>query len=91
MIAECAPAAQDLTNRRYRRKGVVDEVERGANRVKSSTRARVEHSIGVIKRIFGFVEVRYRGLEKNANRLFVTAALANLYLVKRRLLRTVPG
>ena len=91
VIAECAPAARDLINRRCRRKGVVDEVERGANRAKSSVRARVEHSIGVIKRVFGFVKVRYRGLEKNANRLFVTAGLANLFLVRRRLLRMAPA
>jgi IS5 family transposase len=34
--------------------------------------------IGVIKRIFGFAKVRYRGLAKNGNRLFVAAALSNL-------------
>ena len=39
--------ARDLTNRRYRYKGLVDEVERAANRATSSVRARVEHSIGV--------------------------------------------
>ena len=38
-------------------------------------------------RIFGFQKVRYRGLAKNLHRLEVTAALANLYLVRRRLLR----
>jgi transposase, IS5 family len=30
--------------------------------------------------------VRYRGLDKNANRLFVTCALVNLFLVRKRLL-----
>ena len=50
-------------------------------------RARVEHSIGVIKRVFGFAKVRYRGLDKNAHRLFVTCALANLFIVRHRLLR----
>jgi IS5 family transposase len=44
---------------------VVDEVERGKNRTKSKVRARVEHSIGIIKRVFGFAKVRYRGLSKN--------------------------
>ena len=48
-------------------------------------RAKVEHTIGVMKRIFGFAKVRYRGLVKNAHRLFVTAALANLYLARRSL------
>lgn len=42
---------------------------------------------GVIKNIFGFRKVRYRGLAKNLHRLEVTAALANLYIVRQRLLR----
>jgi IS5 family transposase len=87
VIQACAPNAQDMTNRRYRRKGEVDEVERARNRTKSSVRAKVEHPFLVIKRIFGFAKTRYRGLEKNAHRLFVTCALTNLYLVRRRLLR----
>lgn len=89
VIKQHAPKARDLTHRRYRYKDWVDEAERARNRTKSTTRARVEHSIGVIKRIFGFVKVRYRGLEKNAHRLFVTCALANLYLVRKQLLRVV--
>lgn len=86
VIAEHAPEARDFTHRRYRHRGVVDEVQRAKNRTKSKVRAKVEHAIGVIKRIFGFVKVRYRGLEKNANRLFATCALANLYLVRGKLL-----
>jgi transposase, IS5 family len=86
-IAACAPNAQDMTNRRYRRKGEVDEVERAKNKTKSSVRAKVEHPFLVIKQVFGFVKTRYRGLEKNAHRLFVTCALTNLYLMRRRLLR----
>jgi len=42
------------------------------------------HVIGVIKLKFGFTKVRYRGLEKNANRLFATCGLANLYIVRHR-------
>ena len=87
VIREHAPYAQDFTHRRYRQGGVVDETERAKNRTKSKVRAKVEHAIGVIKRVFGFVKVRYRGLAKNAHRLFVTCALANLYLVRGRLLR----
>ncbi len=86
-IQDCAPNAQDMTNRRYRRNGVVDEVERAKNTTKSKVRAKVEHPFLVIKRIFGFAKTRYKGLEKNAHRLFVTCALANLYMVRRRLLR----
>jgi transposase, IS5 family len=86
VMREHAPNARDFTHRRYRFKGVVDEIERAKNRSKSSVRARVEHVFGVIKRVFGFQKVRYRGLNKNAHRLFVTCALANLFVVRTRLL-----
>jgi IS5 family transposase len=88
VIKKHAPNAKDFTNRRYRHRGVVDEIERAKNRTKSRVRAKVEHSIGVIKRVFGFAKVRYRGLAKNTNRLFVVCALANLFMVRRRLLGT---
>ena len=39
------------------------------------------------QRVFGFSKVRYRGLEKNAQRLFVTCALTNLFMVRGHLLR----
>ena len=42
---------------------------------------------GVMKLKFGFVKVRYRGLRKNANRLFATCALVNLFVVRKQLLR----
>src|ERR1700758_1799077 len=87
VIRRRAPRARDFVNRRYRHRGVVDEVERAKNRTKSKVRARVEHSIGVIKRVFGFAKVRYRGLKKNAHRLLVTCALANLFMARRHLLR----
>src|SRR5437867_3788252 len=87
VIRESAPKARDFTNRRYRHRGVVDEVERAKNRTKSKVRARVEHVIGIIKRVFCFAKVRYRGLKKNTHRLLVTCALANLFTVRRHLLR----
>ncbi len=87
VLCQHAPKARDLTNRRYRYKGVVNEVERAKNRVKSQILSRVEHAFGVIKGVFHFTKVRYRGLEKNARRLFVTCVLANLYLVRKLLLR----
>jgi len=39
-----------------------------------------------IKRVFGFTKVRYRGLLKNRHRLVVAAALANLFMMRKRLL-----
>ena len=91
VIREHAPKARDFTNRRYRHRGVVDEVERAKNRTKSKVRARVEHAIGVIKRVFGFAKLRYRGLQKNTHRLLVTCALANLFMARRHLLRGQPA
>jgi transposase, IS5 family len=87
VIREIAPRAQDCTRRRYRYKDRIDEGERSKNRTKSSVRSKVEHVFGVMKLKFGFTKVRYRGLAKNANRLFATCALVNLFLVRRKLLR----
>jgi len=87
VIRKHAPHALDFTNRRYRLNGVVDEVQRAKNRTKSKVRAKVEHVFGVIKGVFGFVKVRYRGLNKNANRLFATCALTNLFIVRSQLLK----
>lgn len=88
-IRAAAPRAADFTNRKYRFPGGrIDEAEKGRNRTKSKVRAKVEHPIGVIKRIFGFAKTRYRGLAKNRHRLEVTAALTNLFMVRRQLLRT---
>ena len=89
VIREYAPQAKDCTHRRYRYKDCVDEAERARNRTKSSVRSKVEHVFGVMKLKFGFVKVRYRGLAKNANRLFATCALVNLFMVRKKLLRPV--
>jgi IS5 family transposase len=86
VIHRCAPQAQDCTHRRYRYQDRTDEVEREKNRSKSTVRSKVEHVFAVMKLQFGFVKVRYRGLAKNANRLFATCALVNLYMVRRKLL-----
>ncbi len=60
--------------------------ERRLNRLRSATRARGEHAFHVVKRLWGFAKVRYRGLAKNTARLLTAFALANLYLLRRRLL-----
>jgi IS5 family transposase len=56
------------------------------NRQRSQIRARGEHPFHVVKRLWGFMKVRYRGLVKNTARAFTLFGLANLYLVRRRLL-----
>jgi len=87
VIRQRAARAKDFTNRVYRRHGKINEIEKAKNRTKSQVRAKVEHVFGVIKRVFGFQKVCYRGLAKNLHRLQVTAALANLFMVRRRLLK----
>lgn len=85
-MRKAAPRARDFTNQRYRWGKRIDMAIKAKNRTKSQVRAKVEHAIGVIKRVFGFQKVRYRGLDKNLHRLEVSAALANLFLHRRRLL-----
>ncbi|MGH2375730.1 MAG: IS5 family transposase [bacterium] len=82
-----APKAKDFTQRRGRGYRYLSDYDRWINRARSRIRARVEHTIGVIKRVFGFAKVRYRGIAKNANRLFVTCALANLFIARHHLFR----
>lgn len=55
------------------------------NRKQSSIRARVEHVFRVIKRQFGFTKTRYRGLAKNAAQVNMLVGLANLYMLRGRL------
>ena len=87
-IREHAPKAKDFTNRKGHRFRPLRDTDRATNRTKSRVRAKVEHPFLVLKRIFGFSNVRYRGLDKNANRLFVACGLVNLYIARRWLLRT---
>ena len=53
---------------------------------KASIRAKVEHPFWVIKRQFGYVKVKYRGLAKNTANLVTLFALSNLWMVRKRLL-----
>jgi IS5 family transposase len=86
-----APKARDFTNEKGRANHPLTQAQRAKNRLKSRVRAKVEHAFGVIKRVFGFTKVCYRGLMKNANRVFVTAALANLFLARGYLSRDPQG
>jgi transposase, IS5 family len=58
------PGAQDMTCRRTKYKDGVDEQARRKNRNKSKVRAEVEWPFRLLKRVFGFTKVRYRGLKK---------------------------
>ena len=87
VIRARAPKAQDFTHEKATRAHPLTDDQKARNKTKSKVRAKGEHPFLVIKRLFGFAKIRYRGLMKNAHRLFVTCALANLFLVRRRLLR----
>ena len=56
------------------------------NRIIAMVRAKVEHPFRVIKRQFGHVKTRYRGLAKNRAQLFTLFALGNLFMLRRRLM-----
>jgi transposase, IS5 family len=84
-IHEAAPDAQDMTNRRTRFRNYVDEEGKRKNKTKSRVRAMVEHPFRILKRVFGFTKVRYRGLKKNHEWLCAAFALVNLYQHRNRL------
>jgi IS5 family transposase len=84
---QCAQA-QGLryqVNRRGTHQRPLTAAQRRTNRRRSQARARGEHAFHVVKRLWGFTKVRYRGLAKNTVRLFAAFALANLYLLRRHL------
>jgi IS5 family transposase len=74
-----------MTSRRTRYKQAVDELQRRKNRTKARVRAKVEHPFRILKRVFGFVKVRFRGLKKNHDHLCAAFALVNLYMHRKRL------
>lgn len=80
LIAEKPSKLRAMKNKRERR-----YAERWEH-YKASVRAKVEHPFRVIKRQFGYVKVRYRGLAKNAAQVLTLFALSNLWMSRRRLL-----
>ena len=76
------------------KRGLIKAVPEGAlkeltvmlERKKAQIRSRVEHPFHVVKNLFHYKKVSYRGLLKNGARLFTQFALANLVLAKRALL-----
>ena len=63
-------------------KQIVEELET----LKARIRARVEHPFRVIKRQFGFMKVRFKGLAKNTAQVIPLFALSNLWMARKRLL-----
>ena len=73
-------------NRRGTKAKPLTDHQKAINRSRSRRRAFGEFPFHVVKRLWGFTKVRYRGLKKNAARGVTMFGLANLYLVRRRLL-----
>ena len=63
-----------------------DAIAEQMEHVKARIRAKVEHPFRVIKRQFGHVKVRYRGLAKNTAQLHTLFALSNLWMARHRLM-----
>lgn len=75
-----------MTNRRVQKsQGVVDQQEKRKNRNKSRVRAKVEWPFRILKQIFKYTKVRYRGIKKNHEWLLAAFALVNLYQHRKRL------
>ena len=80
LIAEKRSKIEAIKNRRERK------CAKRWEHYKASVRAKVEHPFRVIKRQFGYVKVRYRGLAKNTAQVLTLFALSNLWMARRRLL-----
>jgi IS5 family transposase len=75
------PGKRRALDKSRRSHELIDEIEQ----LKASVRAKVEHPFRVIKRQFGHVKVRYRGLKKNTAQLSTLFALANLWMARKKL------
>jgi len=80
LIAEKPSTIKAMKTKREQREA------RTLERLKASVRAKVEHPFRVIKRQFGYIKVRYRGIAKNAAQVLTLFALSNLWMSRRRLL-----
>ena len=76
------PGKRKLLDKTKLVEDLTDQIER----IKASIRAKVEHPFRVIKRQFGHVKVRYRGLAKNTAQLHTLFALSNLWMARRALM-----
>jgi IS5 family transposase len=66
--------------------GEIKEVTCQIEKLKAQVLAKVEHAFHVVKNLFGYRKLRYRGLKKNTAQLHTLFGLANLVLAKAKLL-----
>ncbi|NKI18592.1 IS5 family transposase [Spongiibacter sp. KMU-166] len=67
------------------RSKLADQLQEMLEGIKASVRAKVEHPFRTIKQQFGYTKVRYHGLAKNTNRLYVLSAFTNLLRAEKYL------
>ena len=77
------PGKRKALDKSHAADAMLDEAEK----LKAGVRAKVEHPFRVIKRQFGYLKVRYRGLKKNTQQLVVLFALSNLWMVRGKLMK----
>ena len=76
------PGKRKAINKENEADAMIDKAEK----LKAGIRAKVEHPFRVVKRQFGFVKVRYRGLKKNTAQLITLFALSNLWMARHQLM-----
>lgn len=79
-------AARRSTYKKLDKHSVLYQAKRKIEKAKARVRAKVEHPFRVIKRQFGYVKTRFRGLAKNTAQLVTLFALSNLWMARRHLL-----
>ncbi|WP_405118950.1 IS5 family transposase [Pseudomonas leptonychotis] len=79
-------AARRSTYKKHGKRSLLYRVKRKIEKTKAQVRAKVEHPFRVIKRQFGYVKTRFRGLAKNTAQLVTLFALSNLWMTRRHLL-----
>jgi len=76
------PGKRKALDKGHAADAMLDEAEK----FKAGVRAKVEHPFRVVKRQFGHVKVRYRGLKKNTQQLMTLFALSNLSMARSKLM-----
>lgn len=79
-------AARRSTYKKLDKRGALYKAKRKIEKAKAQVRAEAEYPFRVIKRQFGYVKVRFRGLVKNTAQLMTLFALSNLWMARRQLL-----
>ena len=79
-------AARRGTYKKLDKRSVLYKAKRKIEKAKAQVRAKVEHPFRVIKRQFGYLKTRFRGLAKNTAQLVTLFALSNLWMARKHLL-----